>query len=201
VNLGETFWVATSALATVALLAVTGAYVWATFRLLAATRQQLWEASRPRLLVAVRTNQGGQFMVLHIENVGASPAFNLRLNLDRPVHQAFGDNKDLREMPLFANGLRMLPPNTPTRFGLGVAFTYLDEKADRTKHPLSFDVSATYERDGRTIRDQFPVDIFDQYSRSTVERDNLDEFGKKFPDEFRRGVRDLIAAIEARKMP
>lgn len=187
----EAFWVATSALAAVALLCVTAVYAWVAYI-------QLWEAHRPRLLVALRTNQGGQFMLLHIENVGTTPATNLRFTFDRPVHRTFGDKCDLRDIPLFAKGLRALPPNTPSRFGLGVAFSYLDENVDRTKHPTSFTISASYDYKGRTIREAFPFDVEDQYASSSVERDNLDEFARKFPDEFRRALQELATAIESR---
>ena len=193
----EAFWVATTALATVALLTVTAAYAWATFRLVDTARDQLWEASRPRMLVAARTNQGGQFLLIHVENVGASPALNLRLHIDRPVHRNLGKKEDIREIPLFANGLRALPQNTPSRFGLGGSYDYLADKTDRAKHPLSFTINASYEHNGRTIREVFPIDIEDQYSWSSVERDHIDEFGKKFPDVFNRAVRDIVTAMRS----
>lgn len=193
----DAFWVATTALATVALLAVTAAYAWATFRLVSVAREQLWEASRPRMLVAARTNQGGQFLLIHVENVGASPARNLRLSIDRPVHRTFGKKDDLREISLFANGVRAFPPNTPSRYGLGGSFDFLSDNADRQKHPLSFTVSASYEHNGRTICDSFPIDLENQYASSSVERDNIDEFGKKFPEEFKQAARDIARAIES----
>lgn len=195
---GEAFWVATSALATVALLAVTAAYAWATYRLLQAARDQLWEASRPRMLVAVRTNQGGQFLLLHVENVGVSAAYNLQLSVDRAVHRTFGKKEDIREIPLFANGVRALPPKTPSRYGLGVSFSYLNEEVDRALHPVSFAVSVSYEHNGRIIYEEFPIDIENQYAWSSVERDNIDEFGKKFPDDFKQAARSIVRAIEAR---
>jgi hypothetical protein len=190
-------WIATSALATVALLIVTAAYVWITWKMLQAAREQSWQTMRPRLLVAARTNQGGQFLVVHIENVGASPAQNLRLSIDRPVHRMIGDNQDLRELPFFKNGLRSLPPSTPTRFGLGGAIQYFGAKADRSIHPLSFTLTATYTFEGRAIVEQFPIDIEDQYLSSTIERENIDEFGKNFPAKFERGIRDIVEAIES----
>lgn len=64
-------------------------------------------------------------------------------------------------------------------------------------HPLSFTVSVTYEHNGRVIADTFPIEIENQYAWSSVERDNIDEFGKKFPDDFKRAARDIVRAIEA----
>lgn len=194
----EVFWVAATALATIALLSVTAAYAWATFRLVQAARDQLWEASRPRMLVAARTNQGGQFLLLHIENVGTSPAYNLRIGIDRAVHRDFGRMEDIRDAPLFRNGLRALPPKTPSRFGLGSSFDYLAEDTDRSKHPLSFSVTATYEHNGRIITDTFPIDVEDQFAWSSIERDSLDEFARKFPDEFKRAVRDVVTSIRSK---
>jgi hypothetical protein len=108
-----------------------------------------------------------------------------------------GDNQDLRELPFFKNGLRSLPPSTPTRFGLGGAIQYFGAKADRSIHPLSFTLTATYTFEGRAIVEQFPIDIEDQYLSSTIERENIDEFGKNFPAKFERGIRDIVEAIES----
>lgn len=190
-------WVATSALATVALLCVTAAYAWITYRMLQATREQSWQASRPRLLIAARTNQGGQFLLLHIENVGVGVAHELRLDLDRPVHRMVGEREDFRELPFFKNGLRALSPNTPSRFGIAGSFDYLAENADRSKHPLSFEITATYMHERRRIVERFPIDIEDQYGSSSVERDYVDEFGKAFPAQFEHGVRQIVSAIES----
>jgi hypothetical protein len=190
------FWAATSSIATVALLVVTAAYALITYWLLQAAREQSWESSRPRLVVAAQTNQGGQFMLLHIENVGVSTAYNLRLSIDRPVHRMIGDKRDLRDVPMFANGLRALPPHTPSRFGLAGSHQYLADEVDRDKHPLSFLIEANYDHNGRSIREEFPIDIENQYSLSSIERDHLDEFGKKFPDQFERAIGSLTRAIE-----
>jgi len=147
------------------------------------------------MIVAARTNQGGQFLLLHVENVGLSPAYNLRLSVDQPVHRMFGEEGDIADIPMFRNGLRALPPNTPSRYGLGTSFDYLADETDRSKHPLSFTITATYEHDDRVICDNFPIDIEDQYAWSSIERDNMDEFGRKFPDEFKRAVREIVSAI------
>lgn len=197
----QMIWTATSSLATVALLIVTAVYAWITFHMLKAARSQIWENSRPRLLIAARTNQGGQFLLIHIENIGPSLARNLRLKFDRPVHQQFGQNEDIGEAPLFATGVRAFPPHSPSRFGLGVAFRYLDENVDRTKHPLNFCVHASYEHEGKLIEEDFPLDLNEQYQRSTVERDYLEDFSKKFPDEFSRAARNITSAISKISAP
>jgi hypothetical protein len=192
---GQMLWTATSSLATVALLIVTAAYAWATFQMLNTAKHQMWEASRPRMLIAARTNQGGQFLLIHVENVGVSSAHNLRLEISCPVHQNFGANDSLNDKPLFAQGLRSFPPRTPVCFGLGVAFTYLNDSTDRDLHPSSFDIVARYQHDGRSIQEKFPIDINEQYSYSLVERDSGEDFAKKFPDLFTRAARELNRSI------
>jgi hypothetical protein len=149
------------------------------------------------MLVAVRTNQGGQFLLVHVENIGVSPARNLRLHIDKALHRNFGAKEDLRDAPFIRDGLRAFPPSTPSRFGLGSSYSYLADDADRSKHPLSFTITATYEHGGRTLSDSFPIDVENQYAWSSVERDNLDEFGKKFPDEFKRAAREMVSALES----
>lgn len=189
-------WLAATPLLTLGLLVVTGVYAYLTYRLVKSSEQQSWEVSRPRLVVALRTNQGGQFLMLHIENIGMTPADELRLALDRPVNQQFGKVKDIRETPILKEGLPSLPPQTRVRIGIGVAHSYLHEDADRQLHPLSFEVTATYKSGDRNISERFPLDVERQLNATLLDQDYLEEFGRNFPEKFSKEMRDLVRELK-----
>lgn len=190
------FWSAASAVAGIGVLAVTAVYAWLTHRLARAAERQIWDSGRARLVVSIGSNQGGQLLLLEIENVGTSSAENLRVEIDRPLHQQLGQNRAVTEAPFFVHGLRALPPKRPVKFALGISFRWLDPNADRTLHPSTFDVTARYKTLGRHICEVFPIDIEQQLSLSAVDRDYLDDFGRTFPEKFEKSVRSVQRSID-----
>lgn len=197
VNWG-TVWSAATVVLTLGLLIATGVYAWLTYRLVNASEQHSWEVSRPRLLIALRANQGGQFFILHIENVGLTSAEEVQLTLDQPVHQQFGRADDIQNVPVFKEGLRSFPPRTPIQIGLGVGFSYLGSEVDRSKHPLSFKVTATYKSGARVITEKFPIDVRQQYDATLLRRDYVEDFARNFPDKMSKDMRELIRLLRDR---
>jgi hypothetical protein len=189
------FWSAASAVAAIGVLVVTAVYVWLTHRLAKAAESQIWEASRARILVSVGTNQGGQLFLLEFLNVGNAPAEDLEVAINHPIHQQLGQKKPITDAPFFKDGVRSFPPQHPVKFALGVSFRWLDEKADRSIHPVKFDVEVRYRTFGRLIKDKFPINIENQYSFSAMEKDYVEEFSRNFPDKFVSSIRDLNRTI------
>lgn len=186
-----------NSLVSLALLGVTGVYAWLTFRLVKAAEEQSWEVSRARIVVKIATNQGGQLFLLHIENSGRSSAYDLTLAIDRPLHTDLGQKEDIRDRPLFKNGLRSFPPDTTVRFALGVTFQYLNDAKDRSQHPTSFMVSANYRTAGRVMKEDFLIDIHEQFWLSSRDTDYVEEFSRKFPDKFERNMREVKRSIDS----
>ncbi|WP_375285902.1 hypothetical protein [Sphingomonas sp.] len=191
-----TFWSAASAVSAIGVLLITALYAWLTYRLAKAAEAQVWEASRARVVASVGTNQGGQLFLLEIENLGSSPAENLYVKIDKPLHQQLGRDLPVTDAPFFKNGVRSFPSGKPLKFALGVSFRWLDDKTDRDLHPVTFDVTVTYRTFGRQISDVFQIDMENQYSLSAVDKDYLEEFGRTFPDKFERSLRDLNRSIQ-----
>lgn len=192
-------WSGATTVFTFGLLLVTGIYAWLTYKLVQASEQQAWEISRPRVVVALQSNQGGQFLLLHIENTGLTGAENLRLSVDRPVRQQFGANNDITAAPIFQDGLKLFQPRLPIRLGLGVAHAYLNEGVDRNQHPLSFTVTAEYSGAGRRLQEVFPIEVEAQLSSTLIDRDYAEEFSRTFPDKFERQMKAVVGALKARK--
>ena len=191
-----TFWSAASAVAAIGVLLITLVYVWLTCRLAKAAEAQIWQASRAAIVASVTTNQGGQLFLLHIANVGSSPAQNLRVSVNQPLHAQLSHNKPITDAPFFRNGVTSFPPQHSVKFALGVAFRWLDPTTDRTIHPVVFDISVEYETHGRLIRDTFSIDMESLYSLSAVDKDYLEEFGRTFPDKFERSIQNITRSIQ-----
>jgi len=191
-------WTGLTAILTFGLLLATSVYAWLTHRLVIAGERQSWEISRPRLVVALRTNQGGQLVVLHIENIGLTAAEKLQLVIDRPVFQTFGGRSDVREIPIFKQGLAALPPQTQVRIGLGVAFEYFDDALDREKHPLTFSIQASYRAGERLLNETFTLNMRDQLEGTLAETNYVEDFARKFPDQFSKAVQSLARALQGK---
>jgi hypothetical protein len=191
----SSFWSAASAVAAIGVLLVTGVYAWLTFRLAKAAELQIWESSRARMSVSATTNQGGQLLLLEFENVGGSPAGDLQVRIDRPLYQQLGSERLVTDAPFFNEGVRAFPAKRSIKFALGVTFRWLSEETDRTRHPSTFDIATTYRTLGKTITESFPIDIERYFSLSAVDKDYTEEFGRTFPDEFKRSMRDINRSL------
>ncbi len=189
-------WTGATALLTLGLLVATGVYAWLTHCLVKAGEEQSWQIARPRMLVAIRTNQGGQFLIIHIENIGSSAAEDLRLEIDRPLFQQFGSLDDIAQVPIFREGLRALPSRTPIRIGLGVAHQYLNKSANREKHPSSFTITAHYRSGDRELTETFPIDVSRQFDATLVDRDYAEDFYRTFPDQLGKHIKGLATAMK-----
>jgi len=190
-------WAGATSILTLGLLIVTGIYAWLTHRLAKAGEQQSWEMARPRIVVALGSNQGGQFVFLEIKNIGMTPAEELMLSFDRAVHQQFGGGDDIREVPILKEGVRSYPPGAVVRIGLGIGFSYLEDGVDRDRHPLSFTVTAKYTGGRRVLTEEFPIDIHRQLRATLLDRNYSDDFARTFPDRFSKEMRALASALKS----
>lgn len=189
-------WSAASAIAGIGVLIVTAIYAWLTHRLAKIAEKQNWESGRARVVVSIGSNQGGQLFLLEILNVGLGSAEDLKVYVNKPLHQQLGQIRAVTEAPFFTEGLRALPPRKAVKFALGVSFRWLNEQTDRSLHPTTFDVEVRYRTLEREITETFPIDIEQQYSLSAVDRDYLDDFGRTFPEKFQKSVRDLQRSVD-----
>ena len=195
------FWSAVSAITSIGVLLFTARYVWLTHKLARIAEIQSWEAGRARVIAILRTNQGGQMLLLDIQNVGAGVAEDLKVSVSKPLFQQFGELREITEAPFFKDGMRAMPPKSSIPFGIGVAHQWLNQQTDRDKHPSSFEVTVEYTTSGRSISDKFPIDIVQQLYFSAVDRDYVDDFARRFPDKFEKGIRDLERHLKTLAQP
>ncbi|RYF02783.1 MAG: hypothetical protein EOO77_32080 [Oxalobacteraceae bacterium] len=109
---------AVTALATIALLLVTGWYAWTTRALLREAQQSRLMASEPRVVAYLRAHKVHSNIVqLCIANLSGAAAVGVSASVDKvtewPDRFDFGDSKILRD-------LAFLRPNEVVKFDLGV---------------------------------------------------------------------------------
>lgn len=108
---------AVGALATIALLMVTGWYAWTTRALLREARQSRLMASEPRVVAYLRAHEvHSEIVQLCIANLSGAAAVGVSASIDKvtewPARLDFGDSRILRD-------LTFLRPHEVVRFDLG----------------------------------------------------------------------------------
>lgn len=136
---------------TIILLIVTGAYVYLTWRIANANQlmlrrsdEQHRELTRPTVYAYLDFRD--QVVVrLVIQNMGQTPAYDLKIELDRDIYQfADKNNKNLRDMALFRDMTSWLPPGAKIPIDLTQGFTFDKEINGEILTPSKFDVSLSY---------------------------------------------------------
>jgi hypothetical protein len=122
-------WDALASISTFALLIVTGVYAYLTHKIAQATEENSWQINRAIVSARINVTQRALLSVL-FENLGKTPAKDLKITISRPVFQMISDKKDISEVPMIKNGLENFPPNFPVEIYLGTTFDWLDKEAD-----------------------------------------------------------------------
>jgi hypothetical protein len=151
-----------------ALVVITGVYAALTFGIMRATRrsvdamQQQTEAlTRPYITISPMILPHNHLILLRIANTGKTAASRVRLQLDRPFYR-FGEHDEAHNIATFSaftNEIATISPGTEFIFALAQGPVVLDEKADRNRLPLTFNVSSTYTFPSRTITEVTEVDL------------------------------------------
>jgi hypothetical protein len=195
---GDTLLAWSTPIATLGLLAVTIAYSYFTYQLAETGKRQRHEAIRPRLQIAVVATQRGQFFVLRIENVGLSPALNFKVKLDREVCRTYGGNSPINNAPLLREGVPAFMPNTPVEIGLGVSHTYLGPEVDRKKHPARFNVTATYDFEGRHLQELFPLEVHDLYAETMITHTEMGDLIRAIKEDLAKPIKEAVRSLKSR---
>lgn len=163
-GLTATEWAAVAALGAVATALVAAVTAFFILRQLHAAREQLRDArsaqaeqERPYVVVSIdQSEAGSQLMDLVIQNVGKTPARNVRLTLDpAPVRAEETPGLELAKARLFNEPLPLLPPGRVIR-------TFFDSAIDRKDSdlPTEYSVQVTYENSaGETWDEESVLDL------------------------------------------
>jgi hypothetical protein len=192
-------WTAIAAIGSLGSAITSAAVCFATFRILAATRQTLEDARnqadqarRPVVEIAAWPKPHETIVMLSIRNTGNGAARNLRLKLS---HNFFFNGEEdeannIRNYPVFQKRIESLSPRAEIDLLLGVGHV-LFAKPDLC--PLQFMVEATYTFEQKEFIERTFIDLA-PFSRHAAFQDPHIEQLKNMAT----GIQAISKAIEAR---
>lgn len=187
--------IATAAFVSAGVAAVT---TYATFRILRANQAVVDEMraesiarERPYIRITLHVRPQTQLFYLVIENIGKSPAFSIRLTLERPFRTPTGN---LADLAAFSQVIDCLPSNSVLRFMLGTGPELLGNDVNREEVPLRFDLVATYSYGGSSTSERTTID-FRPYHSSSLEFDPVVEELERLRDTVKGRLDALVSAI------
>lgn len=127
-------WSAAGTWATVLVLAITLYFVHRQVSEATALRRH---QSRPYVVVAIDVEQRDLFM-LTVENVGSTPAYDVRVQFDPNLRSSMNEIEKVR---MFHEPIPMLPPTRRLRAVWEVSFHVFE---DSYPHPLSYQARVSY---------------------------------------------------------
>lgn len=149
------------------LVAVTGVYVYLTWRIAESNKRsislmsdQFQETVRPFIVPKIAIDHG-VIVCLEIENTGKSPATDLTLKIDRDFFQFAEDTpeRNVRTFEAFSQTIRTFAPGEILRFDLAQGFNIDRRSGDRNLTPKNFVVSATYNSNKHKYTETYHIDI------------------------------------------
>lgn len=190
------FWDALASTSTFALLIVTGVYAYLTHKIAQATEENSWQVNRA--IVSARLNISQRALLgIVFENLGKTPAKDLKIKITRPVFQMINEEKEISEIPMIKNGLENFPPNFPVEIYLGTTFQWLNKEADRERFPSVFNIVITYKTFGKTMNETVTIDVINQLDSMGAQLDSADDFFRNFPNKHIKSLDKISAKIDA----
>ncbi len=147
---------------------ITSIYAFLTFFILISNiytvremRKQNESILRPYVLVSAFIPSGSIIIYLRIKNHGKNSASTLKLSVDRDFFQYGVNNPEdnLKSFPCFNNTIPDFPANSEIVFALAQSFVIFDKKADISKTPKSFVVTAKYNWAGKHFNESTTIDL------------------------------------------
>lgn len=163
-------------LLTVALVVITAAYCYFTFRILEKNSEMVAQMKAqhesfiaPVINASIKIKHSS-VLCMTVKNVGHSAAKNLRLSLDRDFHQ-FGSadpQNNLRMYPMFKE---LIPSFSPGE-ELFIMMIQGHELEDEALTPKQFSVDAQYEFGGKVIKQSHAINL-EAFMRTGQDREEM----------------------------
>lgn len=116
-------------------------------------QEQTWAANRA--LIVSRLSLHGQLLWLVVSNEGRSAATYVRLTLSQEILKLGHEDSKLTEAGLFSRVIQTIPPKMNYYFLLAPGWI----KPGTQGLPSDFEISATYETDGRKVAETTHLDV------------------------------------------
>ena len=156
---------ATTNLISLILVIVTGVYVLLTWRIANANkgmldniREQYRDSLRPVVFPSLQVRDQ-VVLALAITNSGKSPAYRVRVQIDRDFFQFAEPTRNIRDFPLFNQEIPVFAPGAEIPIDLAQGFNLNKEHEDRNITPSKFNVTVTYASRDQEFEETVPIDI------------------------------------------
>lgn len=121
--------------------------------------KEQYEAER-RPYIQIRTYYRQGFIVcLLIKNVGKSSARNVKFKLEKDIFKFGNSQLNIKEFPLFKEGIKFFPPETEYHIDLGQHWLFFKKEINKEQLPLLFKITCTYSFFNKTITEETLIDI------------------------------------------
>lgn len=155
---------ATTNLISLVLVVVTGVYVMLTWRIASANkgmldniREQYRDSLRPVIFPTVQVRDQ-VIIALVIKNLGRSPAYRVRVNVDRDFFQ-FAETRNIRDFNLFKQEIPVFAPSSEFPIDLAQGFNLDIEKEGKNITPSTFNVTVSYASRDEEFEETVLIDL------------------------------------------
>jgi len=133
------------------------------------------EAER-RPYIQIRTyNRLGFIVCLLIKNVGKSSAKNVKFELDKDIFKFGYPQRNIKEFPLFKEGIKFFPPETEYHIDLGQHWLFFKKGINKEQLPLLFKITCTYSFFNKTVIEETLIDIKSTFKTTILTNETIDE--------------------------
>jgi len=181
---------------TLALVAITAFYAWATFEILRANKgvvqamtDQTEAQLRPYVIAHVTVQLGTALLLLQIENTGKSPALDVHLKMDKDFFFNGEKGRDnISKLSVFTQPIESLSPGARIPFVLGMGHTIFAAEIDDTVCPKVFTITAEYSFGGKRYSERNTIDLR-PLLHSTADHDPVGNEVKKLRESLEKLLR------------
>lgn len=156
---------ATTNVITLVLVLVTGMYVLLTWRIANANkgmldniRQQYQDSLRPVIFPSLQVREQ-VVLVLVFTNTGRSPAYRVRIGIDRDFFQFAETQRNIREFNIFTQEIPVFAPGTEFPIDLAQGFNLDKEHEGRNITPTMFNITLSYTSGDQEFAETVPIDL------------------------------------------
>jgi len=112
---------------------------------------------------------------LLIKNVGNSPAYNVKFDIDRDFYQHGKTDRNIREFPIFTNVIKSIAPRTEYHIDLAQYRLFHERNRNEILIPISFTITAKFSYRSifflKTVEEKTIIDMKPTYMTKVVPAD------------------------------
>ena len=156
---------ATTNVISLVLVLVTGIYVALTWRIASANkgmldniREQYRESLRPVIFPSLQVRDQ-VVLALVFTNTGRSPAYRVRIRIDRDFFQFAEVQNNIRDYNLFNQDIPVFAPATEFPIDLAQGFNLDKEHVGRNITPSKFNITVSYASLDQEFEETIPIDL------------------------------------------